>query len=303
MSTSGQDESTEESLLQHLNSDDHREVPEDERDWLSRHDQHARSADTLEPEDIDPVRMRVVGAWGGSAMRANPEFWVDFAKALRLNRIDLMVNDHSRARTCDGKFPHATAKEIARVAHLCREAQIELHLTSWILPCKSYIESEAEFLLPVMRDENVSSLVWDAEEPWTQTRGDLTHADAGNLVGELFSSVQVAVSAITYCDCAKIKPLADRAQLLIPQAYATDKKGMDARKLVSIAYTRWKREFGRAPTIMGLAAYHMNGEPLRRMQEAVEATASYGIDTVCYWSLFNIRDNPAVAKFVAKLRG
>lgn len=49
MANSGDDESTEEILLQHLNSDDHREIPEDERDWLSRHDQHATSADTLEP--------------------------------------------------------------------------------------------------------------------------------------------------------------------------------------------------------------------------------------------------------------
>lgn len=249
-----------------------------------------------------PIHMNVVGAWAGSMTRSDPPFWVGFARALRLNRLDLMVNDHS-GRTGCAPFDCASADAIARVAELCTQAGITLHLTSWIMPCRRYIERAAELLLPILRDQPIASLVWDAERPWTGTNGDMTWADAGALVGDLFGSVPLGVTAIVEMFDRKIRPLADRSQHFVPMAYATVKNGYDPRRLVIRGRDRWAAKLGRAPALMGLAAYRQDADdPIPRMQAAIAAVAACGIDTVCYWSLRDIQRRPAIARFVRALR-
>ena len=276
------------------------EVPVDERRGTDLPDSATTGA-TRALADPRPVHMRVVGAWAGSAMRADPKQWVGFAKAIRLNRIDLMINDHSADRTCK-PFTSASLATIARVADLCRGAGIELHLTSWILPCEQFITRAADLLVPLLRDHGVASLVWDAEEPWTLHKGGMTAADAGALVGQLFPQQQLGLTGITYLSGAKLRPLADRAQFLIPQAYATTASSFTPAEIVYLARTKWHKQLGKEPTIMGLAGYRQGPQPAKPMQAAVAAVAECDIDTVCYWSLYNIRQNPAIARFVATLR-
>lgn len=248
--------------------------------------------------------LRVVGAWAVSAVCNKPSYWVGFARSMNLNRIDLMINGMGRDTGCPA-FTSPDARKLGVFAEGCRRAGIELHLTSWIRPCKAFIADAAATLLPVMRDQGIASLMWDAEEPWTRWRGDLSFADAATMVGDRFHDVQMGVTAIVFARAERLQELIARSAHLIPQAYATAPKYADPGALVRTARRQWLQKFQRAPNIMGLAAWKQGADPVPRMRSAIAGVAACGVDTVIYWSLgwLNQKQNAPLARFVASLRG
>lgn len=242
------------------------------------------------------VGITTVGAWAGSSTLDAPEVYVAFAKGLGIDRIDLMVNDFSSTRTCK-RFGLYDEAQIRKVAKECDEAGIELHFTSWILPCSDFIDEAADTLLPLMDELCVRSLVWDVEEPWTQN-AEGSHADAAACVRERFPGRRMGITGIVYVNVSAVRPLANVVTDFIPQAYATTSNGHDPAWLVDEALEEWNEGFGRTPQLMGLEAYDQGSPPSTKMQSAIDAVDARGISTICYWSLYHIKQSSSVADFI-----
>ncbi len=246
--------------------------------------------------------IHTVGAWAGSATFKNPAKYIDFARSHRINRIDLMINDFAKSRSCDD-FRMRDKAAIIEIASACAEAGVELHLTSWLLPCQRFIDQAADALRPLFDESpNIHSIVWDAEEPWTRNKGGQTARVAAEQVADRFAGVPMGVTGITFVNEAKLRPLAEKSRDLIPQAYATIKNNQDPSRLVRLANNLWESRVGKRPNIMGLAAYRQPDDPAPAMAASIKAAKELGIDTVCYWSLHHLTKNPQCAEYVASVR-
>jgi hypothetical protein len=242
------------------------------------------------------VSITTVAAWAGTSTLDAPEEYVAFAKGLGIDRLDLMLNDFSKTKVCQRFESHDEAK-IRRVAKECDDAGIELHFTSWILPCVDFIDEAADALLPLMEELHVRSLVWDVEEPWTQN-AEGSHGDAAARVRERFQGTRMGITGIVYVNVSAVRPLANVVTDFIPQAYATTSNGHDPAWLVDEALEEWNEGFGRMPQLMGLAAYDQGSPPSTKMQSAIDAVDARGISTICYWSLAQIKSSSAIADFI-----
>lgn len=247
-----------------------------------------------------PRRFKTVGAWAGNATLANPTRDVDFCKDHGINRIDIVVNDHSAWRD-PSDFTVRSAKKLSRVADLAHAAGIEVHLMSWCMPHEKYIRKAAAQLIPLAEMLDAKSLQWDAEEPWMRARKRLPYGEAATLIKECFEKLpcEMGVNGIGYASTDKLGPLAAVCDYVVPQAYATAKNGMDPRTTPIKFYNRWKNEFNK-PVIVGLAAYRQKGMKGYTQAEAIaagiEGVKSLGtVDTVIYWSLYHIRKNREIA--------
>jgi hypothetical protein len=253
------------------------------------------------------VGISTVGAWCGSRSLAEPQKYVDFARAHRINRFDIVVNDHSKWRE-PSDFTIYNAAKIIRLAKLAREAGIEVHLMSWIMPHVRYITTAAQILIPLAEATQAASIQWDAEEPWMLARKSMGYERAAALIAEEFRKLPIplGVNGIGYASVEKLAPLAKVCNYVVPQVYCTSTNGLDPRTAPSKFYSRWHKNFDR-PIVMGLAAYRQKGIPgyteAQAMQSAVEATrALKTVNTVIYWSLYHITKNRAIAKVIATIR-
>lgn len=254
---------------------------------------------------VTPTRLPTVGVWCGRSSLRNPGRDVDFALEHNINRFDIVVNDHSKWRT-PKSFDTYDKKQIVDLSRIARVYGIEVHLMSWVMPHEQYIVEAKEQLAQLMEETGAKSLQWDAEEPWTQGRGDMTHAQAAQLIGELFSDTSMGVNGIGYAPKTKIGPLAEVCEYVVPQAYATRTSGLHPATAPYRFHTRWSKAF-KKPVVMGLAAYRQSGIEGFTEAEAIHTAAQKtllikDVDTLLYWSLYHIRKNPTVAAEIAKLR-
>jgi hypothetical protein len=100
-----------------------------------------------------------LGAWCGAKTLANPTRDIDTAVDLGLNRIDLVVNDHSAWRK-PSHFSLRDHSKIMKVAQLARDAGLELNLMSWVMPHEAYIREAAVDLIPLARETGAASIQW-----------------------------------------------------------------------------------------------------------------------------------------------
>lgn len=274
------------------------------------------------PEDEPELEMPGilhVGAWCGLSTINNPKRDVAFAVAHGIDRLDIIVNDHSKARS-PRDF---TAYSSERIQKLCAHAQahgIETHLMSWIMPHVGYIEQAAELLVPLASECGAASLQWDAEEPWTQAKRPLPYAMAAKRIADTFKdlSCPMGVNGIGYTPAKKVGPLAEVCDYLVPQCYSTSSSGLRPETVVPKFVRRWKRLFAdgrdfKPPgtkdkrLIVGLAAYRQRSIRGHTTETAMRtalagAQALEGVDTVIYWSLRHIRKNKRVARVVRSIR-
>lgn len=253
-----------------------------------------------------PRRFKSVGVWAGNATLANPTRDIDFCKDHNINRIDIVVNDHSAWRS-PRDFTVRSATRLGRVADLAHAAGIEVHLMSWCMPHEKYIRQAASELIPLAEMLDAKSLQWDAEEPWTRAKKRLPYAEAAMILKESFEKLpcSMGINGIGYASTDKLGPLAAVCDYIVPQAYATAKNGMDPKKTPIKFHNRWRDKFNK-PVVVGLAAYRQKGMKGYTEGEAIaagiEGVKSLGtVDTVIYWSLFHIRKNPQVAKAVKNI--
>lgn len=263
----------------------------------------------LAPETPKPVStgISVVGAWCGSRSLADPHKYVDFAREHRINRFDIVVNDHSKWRD-PTDFTVRNADKILRLAQIARQAGIEVHLMSWVMPHERYIQGAARVLIPLAEMAQASSIQWDAEEPWMLARKHMGYERAAELLDEVFRPlpVEMGVNGIGYASVEKLGPLAKVCDYVVPQVYCTSTNGLDPRTAPVKFYSRWHKNFDR-PIVMGLAAYRQKGIPgyteAQAMQSAVDATRTLkAVNTVIYWSLYHVTKNRAIAKVISTIR-
>lgn len=251
--------------------------------------------------------IRVVSAWCGSASLANPERDVAFAHAIGLNRLDLVVNDHSGWRK-SSRFTVRNTDRIRRLVDLAQDRGIEVHFMSWIMPHADYIKGAADALIPLAESCNVKGIQWDAEEPWMRAERAMDYEAAAELLKDRFAIYRGAmgVNGIGYAPAEKFKPLAAVCDYVVPQCYVTRRNQGDPTKVPGKFYRRYKKHFDK-PVVMGLAAYLQSGirdySPSGAITAAVQATRRLeGVDTIIYWSLRHIRGSKEVADAISRIR-
>jgi len=252
-------------------------------------------------------RLRSIGAWCGSSSLAAPERDVSFAVDIGLDRLDVVVNDHSAAR----RARRFTTSDHGKVERLCAAAHrrgLEVHLTSWIMPHASYIDRAADVLVPLSATVGAASLLWDAEEPWTNAIDAPSRSTAASRLADRFADLArpMGVTGIGYTPVAKFGPLAAVCSYVVPQAYATASNGLAPEVAPVRFHKRYVDNFHR-PVLIGLAAYRQAGiaghTPASAVRSALLACASLqGVDTVLFWSLGWLRRSPDVAATITALR-
>ncbi|MDH4084708.1 MAG: hypothetical protein OEU99_14275 [Nitrospira sp.] len=249
------------------------------------------------------TRIKQVGAWCGASTLNSPHRDVEFAVEHNINRLDVIVNDHSKFRS-----PHTfTIYDRRKIEKLCEVAQkqkIEVHLMSWIMPHEKYIDGAARELVPLCQSTGASSLQWDAEGPWTGATGSVNYTKAANHLQSAFSDLgcPMGVNAIGFASKAKVGPLLAVCDYGVPQAYSTaGSKSLTPGTGQTKVYRSWMDKFGK-PIVMGLAAYNQRGISghtiSTAMNACIQATEALGITSCIFWHLNGIRKTSMVATAV-----
>lgn len=175
-------------------------------------------------------------------------------------------------------------------------------ITAWLIPSRSYIEAAAKVLVPLCKQIDAASLVWDAETPWVKGTG-MTHQDAAELVAQEFAELPCAMGMTGFPAVPKTatRPLTDVCSFGMPQAYSFwdaqhNRPGTNSVPLETGQkewWATWQKNFvvGRTSPfllVMGLASYQQTGlssSVLDAMQTAVEASTAVGATNICYWQL------------------
>jgi hypothetical protein len=248
--------------------------------------------------------LRTVGAWCRPASLSTPDEIIGFAKQTKIDRLDVVVNDHSRWRA-PTEFDTFALPKIEKFCMRARDRGLQVHLMSWIMPHAAYIERAAYVLVPLCRRIGAASLQWDAEEPWTKAKSPLPYETAAKCIRSAFSGLgcPMGANAIGATPIPKFAPLAAICDYVVPQVYATKTSGLAPNTAPARFHQRFKAAFGR-PIVLGLAAYGQRGipgyTPAAAITAALDATIALGeVDTVVYWSIEAIRRSPAVAAAIA----
>lgn len=267
------------------------------RTWLGYLDLEDERPDQEDTGRYQPI---AIGAWAGTASLANPKRDVAFARSIGLDSIHIIVNDHSRHRT-DEPWSIRDKDAIRRLASEAHDHGLLVHFMSWIKPNKDYLEAAREDLIPLGEECMISSLMWDAEEPWTQYRPLAKYANAALLVhGYPFPT---GATGIGYTPESRFGPLARACDYVCPQCYATSSSGLNPRTVVPKFVNRYTRSFGALRFKIGLAAYRQNPQTCAQDMAAsfAAAEATPGADEVVYWSLNSIRKTRYVARAIERM--
>jgi len=260
-----------------------------------------------EPEIEEPGRM-TIGMWTGRASLNNPVRDVQLCVANNIRRLDVIVNDHSGARAARD-FDMFQVSKIRGLVELAKANNLDVHFMSWVMPHEKYIDQAAEALVPLCNELGVSSLQWDAEEPWTLAQKPMDHGKAAKRIADAFEQLncRMGVNGIGYTPVEKFGPLYEVCDYVVPQCYSTNTSGISPTTVVPRLVRRWNKVFGTDKKMaIGLAAYRQDGIAGHTVESAMRsafagAEAIEGVDTVIYWSLSSVRTSSTVAKVIREL--
>lgn len=269
--------------------------------------------------------IRSIGAWCGAGAIANPNRDVDAAAEAGLDALYVMTNDHAPCRRsmpfrrpAKGKYPGDDKKyppeKIVTLSEIARSAGLSLHLTSWIMPHERYMIEAVAYLVPLLRECQASSLIWDCEEPWILAKLlAMTHEEAAIFLVDLFNECEIPIgcTGIAYTNTDRYGPLAKRCNFGVPQAYATrstyEKWGVTPAKIAKYLqrhYVRFSQD-GLIDIHAGLASYRQGfgGMSVKQTLETSARTAhDWGAGTFIYWSLDAMRRSKTVRETIRGLR-
>ncbi|MCA9683229.1 MAG: peptidoglycan-binding protein [Myxococcales bacterium] len=267
------------------------------------HQSDAHTADAARVGKID-----VVGAWTGQSSFGRISEDVDFCLKVGINRLDVIVNEHSKARA-PMAFGTYTVSKIVNLCKAARDAGLEVNLMSWIMPHADYIDGAAAQLLPLLEATGAASLQWDAEEPWTLAQDPLPYEDAAQRIAKAFAKrpCPMGVNGIGFTPTEKFGPLAAVCDYLLPQCYATSTNEARPDRIVDSCVTRWRKTFGAdKPYIIGLAGYRQDGIPgytaTTAMNTVLGEVRRLGFSKVVYWSLSQIQKSDEVTAVIESIR-
>lgn len=263
-----------------------------------------------EPQEVEPAEppgISHVGAWCGMSSLRNPSRDVAFAKSIGLNRLDVIVNEHSSDRNPRG-FDTYDRQKIVEFCHRAQGEGIQTHLMSWIMPYEDYIQEASEQLTSLCSVAGTSSLQWDAEEPWTLAKRRIPYREAAQMIKEKFADLtcRMGVNGIGYTPVGRFGPLAEICDYVVPQCYSTSTSGQKPEDVVPKFVRRYKELFGDKVRTIGLAAYRQkipNYTVDQAMRAPIHAAhALEGVNAIVYWSLTSIRRNRRVANVIKSIR-
>lgn len=212
----------------------------------------------------------MIGAWCARPTKAQ----ITRAKQLGIERVHLMVNDHS----ADTRPTDFRCDDRARdYAAMITDAGLELHITSWIMPHVLFLTQACAQLTQLALDTGAHSIEWDAERPWTHATAGLPHADAAAMI-QLYGCRE-GVSGIGYGDRGALQPLVARADYVTPQAYVTTTSGLTLPGVPQVL-AHWESMACSAVVIPALAAYR---QPRNGLVSAWKAAGRPS--TVMLWAL------------------
>lgn len=260
-----------------------------------------------EPEIEEPGGM-TIGMWTGRSSLNNPERDVQLCLANNIRRLDVIVNDHSASRE-ERDFGLFSVSKIRKLVTLAKANNIDVHFMSWVMPHEKYLDQAAEQLIPLCNELGVTSLQWDAEEPWTRAKNPMDYEKAARRIADKFAMLdcEMGVNGIGYTPVKKFGPLYEICDYVVPQCYSTSTSGMKPTTVVPKCVRRWNKVFGgNKKMAVGLAAYRQTGIEGHSVESAMQtafagAEAIEGVDTVIYWSLSSVRTSSTVAKVIRTL--
>lgn len=277
-------------------------------------------------QPIAPIRDVVrVGAWAGSAMLADPERIAAAAADLRLDEVHFMLGDHS---ACQLPMPFmapppgggravASHKKLEALAAACQRSGVRLGITTWVMPHDQYATECGRYLRDAVAVLSAyqleTTIILDAEEPWTQASGAgprawRAQADTLRFFLEPLKrrGARIGLTGIGYARESALDPLAEFCDLAIPQVYCTTRNRLDPHLSPARFAKRWTAMFEAKKMAIGLAAYRQPKGGMTAALEAVRGIAknqyTAECDEVIYWSLPNILASKARRAFVAGIK-
>jgi hypothetical protein len=210
-----------------------------------------------------------------------------------------MLNDFLKARgpTAFSTFP---VDKINAMAKACRDAGIEVHLTSWIMPHDLFMDGALAVLPGLIASTGATLLMWDAEGPWCDATGCFDYAAAAAKAERVFP--RLGLSGIG----AALTELVELAKVCVvwsPQSYATEESQSSPDKVVTYSLGEWRERYGEPVEgwIMGLAGYKQADDAVSTMQPCIDDVVAAGIKRVCYWTINSVMEDDDVIEFLACL--
>jgi hypothetical protein len=240
-----------------------------------------------------------VAAWLPSSSFNDPAATVAGLLAARVATANLMINDFSGERS-ECAFKTFSLDKIRAMSAACRDAGINVQLTTWVMPHDQFVDGMLE-QLPGLLAETGATLLWlDAEEPWTQATGCFDYAAAAERISEALPRLALSGIGSAFEELAELAKVCD---IFSPQAYATSDSQSTPGGVVSYSLDCWRSRFGEPLEgwVIGLAAYDQGSPASSTMQPPIDDVVKAGIDAVCYWTSNSIDGDSSVRAFVAGL--
>lgn len=258
-------------------------------------------------EDFEAWRLHCVGAWSGlgsyindSAMRRD----IKFAKSIGLGRVDVILNDFASKRSAQ-KFETYNEARILDYCKRLRDEGFHVHLMSWWMPHRDFIERGSEKLVELVQKSDASSVMLDVEEPWLHANGAMGFDAASDLTSKLLAPIQWGITGIGYASVSGLGPLARVCDYIVPQCYATSNNTLNPSTMCQVIVKRWRTKMQipeRVRLVMGLAGYRQAGRAGytkdRLMTEAWNGAIVTKPADIVYWSMRHLRQTKSTAKLV-----
>lgn len=270
---------------------------------------HTPSLDAEGDDDPPPAPVLSdvrCGAWAGWSSMVNDAAVrraISAATKVGLTRLDVIINDHSKSRA-SRVYDTYSQKRIVALCKAADDAGLEVHVTTWVMPHRAYIERMGLELHEIAERAPITSFVLDAEEPWTLARSPLPWLEAADTVKAAMGLHRWGVTGIGYASPTKLGPLVHRAAYGIPQCYSTNNPKSPRPEDAAVRLVaRWREVFGIDDVVVGLACYNQRGIPGHTVESAIRAAyqgsraVAPGSD-ISWWSLSAIRNDVTVQRAV-----
>jgi hypothetical protein len=225
---------------------------------------------------------------------------IELAASLGFTRLDVMVNEMSKARGFSSFVMDWDAdayRNVVAKAHM--EGIREVHFTAWAMPHETYMAFAGDTLQQLCIDTGADGIVLDAEEPWTLADRP-SYGKAAEMFYRQAKGCRTGITGIGYANLDKLRPLMEQADYGIPQCYSTNTSKVPPEHLGKLV-EHW-RKFGK-PLVPGLAAYRQSsikGHTTKTAMRAARAELSE-FDTVIYWSLRQIKGSALIRETLRKM--
>lgn len=245
-----------------------------------------------------------IGAWvDRRGVGSDWRRWLNVAVDVGLTDVSLCVHAQDAGKPFD---PFQPPEKIANILKAYRDAGVRGHVMLWPQPRPAHATALLDYLGRVadLAGPALTSAELDAEEQWTRSAYRLAFGKsvAAQLRACWPSGVPLVVNGITAA-LPKIKPLVDVADVVIPQAYTSTRKGQGSKPGARqrVVLDTWAKAAPKARLVCGLAAYDQEGAggypAADALALAFDAAARKGVDEVRYWQLAELAGGPD-AEFV-----